>query len=354
MIKFFRTIRQNLLNDGKTGKYLKYAIGEIALVVIGIFIALQLNIWNETRKNEQEFTTILKEVQKDLGLNIQQSNILFDYYEHRDSIITLALQDKLSKENYVGINKFEVIYVAMNAYHLKVHDHGYQNFSENLDNVPEAFEALIEPLNEIYTYNKYEIDKFDLRLDKITDRLMDDLAADHPWHHKLALDEINDSIISFFLHDPFYKNAISLYANAADNLMFHVGWFDDNAVRAYLQIRDLTGHPEVLPDFIPQNRIPVNTLMYEELLGAYRLVLVRKKNGKRESILDIPYTMKMGRDGLELVDESTGTTQLLYFKSDTSLYSVTAEVSLVRDSDAHVSKLMFEYPLYDVEYLRVE
>ncbi|MDA0714525.1 MAG: hypothetical protein O3B83_04580, partial [Bacteroidetes bacterium] len=159
---------------------------------------------------------------------------------------------------------------------------------------------------------------------------------------------------SFFLHDPFYKNAISLYANAADNLMFHVGWFDDTAVRAYLQIRDLTGHPEVLPDFIPQNLIPVDPLLYEELIGAYRLVLVRKKNGKRESILDIPYTMKMGRDGLELVDESTGTTQLLYFKSDTSLYSVTAEVSFVRDSDAHVSKLMFEYPLYDVEYLRVE
>lgn len=85
----------------------------------------------------------------------------------------------------------------MNAYHLKIHDHGYRNFSENLDNVPEAFEALIEPLNKIYTYNKYEIDKFDLRLDKITDRLMDDLAADRPWHYKLALDEINDSIVSF-------------------------------------------------------------------------------------------------------------------------------------------------------------
>ncbi len=41
MIKFFRHIRQNLLVSGKTGKYLKYAIGEIILVVIGILIALQ-------------------------------------------------------------------------------------------------------------------------------------------------------------------------------------------------------------------------------------------------------------------------------------------------------------------------
>ena len=50
MIKFFRKIRQNLLSEGKTGKYLKYAVGEIILVVIGILIALQINNWNENRK----------------------------------------------------------------------------------------------------------------------------------------------------------------------------------------------------------------------------------------------------------------------------------------------------------------
>jgi len=47
MIKFFRKIRQDLLNKGKTGKYLKYAIGEIVLVVIGILIALSINNWND-------------------------------------------------------------------------------------------------------------------------------------------------------------------------------------------------------------------------------------------------------------------------------------------------------------------
>jgi hypothetical protein len=63
MIKFFRKIRQNLLSEGKTGKYLKYAIGEIILVVIGILIALQINNWNETRIQsiaEKEFISSLK------------------------------------------------------------------------------------------------------------------------------------------------------------------------------------------------------------------------------------------------------------------------------------------------------
>jgi len=63
MIKFFRNIRKNLLSQGKTGKYVKYAIGEIILVVIGILIALQINNLNEQRKQhnqEQDYLIALK------------------------------------------------------------------------------------------------------------------------------------------------------------------------------------------------------------------------------------------------------------------------------------------------------
>jgi hypothetical protein len=64
MIKFFRHIRKNLLMENKTGKYFKYAIGEIILVVIGILIALQINNWNENSKQnhiEQDYLMALKE-----------------------------------------------------------------------------------------------------------------------------------------------------------------------------------------------------------------------------------------------------------------------------------------------------
>ncbi len=53
MIKIFRKIRQNLLLEGKTGRYFKYALGEIVLVMIGILLALQVNNWNELRKSKQ-------------------------------------------------------------------------------------------------------------------------------------------------------------------------------------------------------------------------------------------------------------------------------------------------------------
>ena len=66
MIKFFRHIRQNLIMENKTSKYLKYAIGEIVLVVIGILIALQINNWNEERKDKLSENHTLKNFVQDL------------------------------------------------------------------------------------------------------------------------------------------------------------------------------------------------------------------------------------------------------------------------------------------------
>ena len=71
MIKFFRHIRQTLIMENKTSKYLKYAIGEIILVVVGILIALQINNWNENRKLKNvEFQTLLA-LQVDLNASLE-------------------------------------------------------------------------------------------------------------------------------------------------------------------------------------------------------------------------------------------------------------------------------------------
>ena len=66
MIKFFRKIRQNLLTEGKTAKYFKYAIGEIVLVVIGILIAVQINNLNELRKQKLVEIDVLEGIRNDI------------------------------------------------------------------------------------------------------------------------------------------------------------------------------------------------------------------------------------------------------------------------------------------------
>jgi len=72
MIPFFRRIRQKLANDNQFLKYSRYAIGEIVLVVIGILIALQINNWNEKRKDRIKEQNILIQIKKDYTSNLSQ------------------------------------------------------------------------------------------------------------------------------------------------------------------------------------------------------------------------------------------------------------------------------------------
>jgi hypothetical protein len=74
MIKFFRRIRQQLLAEGKTAKYFKYAIGEILLVMIGILLALQVNNWNEERKDRIQEQVLLRQLQTEFKSNLDQLN----------------------------------------------------------------------------------------------------------------------------------------------------------------------------------------------------------------------------------------------------------------------------------------
>ncbi|WMI67776.1 DUF6090 family protein [Mangrovimonas sp. YM274] len=82
MIKFFRKTRYNLMLQNNTTKYLKYAIGEIILVVIGILIALSINNWNQNRIERKKEKQIIKELVVDLE---DQSKVLATYIEVESS-----------------------------------------------------------------------------------------------------------------------------------------------------------------------------------------------------------------------------------------------------------------------------
>jgi len=72
MLKFVRFHRKNLLSEGKTTKYFKYAIGEIVLVVIGILIALQINTCHLNRQARIQEHQFLSQRLKDYTSNLKQ------------------------------------------------------------------------------------------------------------------------------------------------------------------------------------------------------------------------------------------------------------------------------------------
>ena len=75
MIPFYRKIRKKLSDDNKPMKYARYAIGEIALVVIGILIALSINNWNDERLREQDLKIYMNNLVEDLNSDINSLTI---------------------------------------------------------------------------------------------------------------------------------------------------------------------------------------------------------------------------------------------------------------------------------------
>ena len=104
MIKFFRKIRKSLIEKNQMGKYFKYAIGEILLVVIGILIALQINNWNEERKLNLEQKKLISDISTEIKMNIETLEIQIKF---QDSITrtTEAFLKKVNKENLTSTNQ---------------------------------------------------------------------------------------------------------------------------------------------------------------------------------------------------------------------------------------------------------
>jgi hypothetical protein len=62
------------MEKNKTGKYFKYALGEIVIVVIGILIALSINNWNDNRKDRISERELLDNIH----IDFVQNKIQFD------------------------------------------------------------------------------------------------------------------------------------------------------------------------------------------------------------------------------------------------------------------------------------
>lgn len=102
MLRLLRNIRKQLLNEGKTSKYFRYAIGEILLVMIGILLALQVNNWNEARKQKMADLEFLENLKTELELDTTNLGRRLREYSRRNDRMqrNLNLLDSVSQISY--------------------------------------------------------------------------------------------------------------------------------------------------------------------------------------------------------------------------------------------------------------
>lgn len=108
MIKFFRKIRHRLLSENRFSKYMLYAVGEIILVVIGILIALQLNDWNDQRKQVELENEYYCRLLEDAMLDEEQMKNLLDLAEKRLTSSNRAVRMLLDDEAGIAEVTIEV------------------------------------------------------------------------------------------------------------------------------------------------------------------------------------------------------------------------------------------------------
>ena len=169
-MKIFRKIRFNLIGENKTGKYVKYAIGEIVLVVVGILIALQINNWNQTRKDNNALKEYLVKIKSHTLEDLQH---LEEITKGRAQIAEackkarISILDKTEEEN---LFVFMASGYAFADYYFKPNTVGYEALKNSeyfgkinntpLDSLLAKYHSLLEVIAENEkSYNDYMVNQ---------------------------------------------------------------------------------------------------------------------------------------------------------------------------------------------------
>ena len=212
MIKFFRRIRYDLMEKNKTGKYFKYAIGEIVLVVIGILIALSINTWNETRKQDITEKEIINGIKNDLTKDKEYIKRIINLAENKNSVF-IILNEELF--NYYNYNRR--VLDSLLVEYFKTQNTFYPIYG--------SYQSAISG-NEISKFKNKEFSSAVTKLYNSTyARLMDNaISADERWHyltkkysHIRRTDKIYDMTpteLTEFLNEMYYHMfGLNYYSN---------------------------------------------------------------------------------------------------------------------------------------------
>ncbi|WP_431135100.1 DUF6090 family protein [Psychroserpens mesophilus] len=183
MIKFFRKIRYDLMEKNKPGKYFKYAIGEIILVVIGILIALGINNWNENRKDSIQEKIVLRSLLENLHLAKTQSEFLIS----EEDTLKKRLIRILGIESNPNVNVNQIIpdSIFKSAVWDLQSDQPTFNAYSNLKNTNKLSLIKNKSVNEKFT-------DLEFRLNRLNDILEDRLSV-----HQIRIDNILEKDINF-------------------------------------------------------------------------------------------------------------------------------------------------------------
>jgi len=164
MLELLR-IRRKALKESDLKKYLLFAFGEILLVMIGILLALQVNKWNEARKNGELKSIYFQNLYLDVGSDIEvmkDMNLRNDFYEREGLYLLAFFEEKLIEVDTQRIKRATLLCHYLPSLFLKSSTYNDLVNSGNLKLIEDI--ELKKLLNDYYSANAWD-DNFGDRIE---------------------------------------------------------------------------------------------------------------------------------------------------------------------------------------------
>jgi len=270
MLHFFRKIRHDLIANSKFYKYLKYAIGEIVLVVLGILIALYINNQNEMRKEQEKFDEVLVKVEKELIWNITNSIMKIKSLIYRDSLNSIIVFDGLNrghleKDTFFQFRRFQ-------TYNHAIEDKSFNRLMEIDNGLTEEQNSISQMLTELYNKDSVGVSVM------INNRVVNleyeykRSLREHDWYIDYVLNNpYSEKEIDYYLNDPEYKKIVVEYFELTNEDYFRQIrlWFQKflhsyKKVYSYLEIQNIQRNDSI--------HFRYNQSDYKHFIGEYKLM----------------------------------------------------------------------------------
>tara|TARA_R110001592_G_scaffold354230_1_gene653739 strand:- start:45 stop:791 length:747 start_codon:yes stop_codon:yes gene_type:complete len=219
MIKFFRKIRQNLLMENKTGKYFKYAIGEIILVVIGILIALSINNWNENRKANTYQNQVYKQIYNDIKNDSLNLINVIAFYNKKETFMNKIIYDSVPDIAYDTLNiesQFLTPYGLILITNFNIHNNtkkGYELF-KTINNAERDIDSLSLYIEDYYSM-ALGIEEYSDAVITNTRKNINELQKKDWFLDVVLMRKLNSNFINYIKNSDDFKTRIFDYRTYA-------------------------------------------------------------------------------------------------------------------------------------------
>lgn len=334
MIKFFRKIRQNLLIENKTGKYFKYAIGEIILVVIGILIALQINLKSQEKTNREHVESILKSVYSNLESDMANPiNRFIEFCEFKDSLNTMLLTQDLSYKDYElsGQNSRSIARLLTYEFEpFQFENQAYERLMANIEIIPEEYITIIEMLQDVYSKEVPVVNEVAIEVKNFVDEIEDKYQSSFDWYSNTDSLHFRQKA-EYMLNNPKHLNDVRRHQYIINHLLGHLKTLKTNVSIAYSKIHDELMFDQPFSEIVGRFYFPTEDEL-KRYTGIYELV--DNPSNTMEFVSKDYYLTLRDRNGFKLINIDVN-------KFAASIDTNASYIKFIEDEKSNISELTF-------------